>query len=296
MDKSKLRFAGAATPLTPVKAYGSIVPFRFTITNECPFPVFVERVKALVGYQRDLAVLTLPEPITATESGGVLVPGPGLAYSVRNGLLLPGQSFTFETEYRVVDREERLHLTLEAMTEERLVGAAWLPEGPNARRWVRAGRDSLEAFRAIDFPPFLALDPGRTRAVLTRHGFRLGEITIGGALANLPCPPAPFEPEFEKLKPDAWSFSRTLDGFVVRVRAGDYRLLKKTSSAPLPPVPFPLLDDLDRKAEGVEVRMVDGEVRTLTAPDLMSFLESLHRDGGRIRIASGSAAPYQVSK
>lgn len=184
-----LAFSAAATPLEPIGAYGQVVPFRFTVTNDGDAEVELARVDAYAGHRWEMAR--------------------GL------GPLLPTGSASFEIPYRVIDADEQLLLTL------RLPGS--------------------------------------------------GRVAEVGAVAKIPCPPAPFDPRFREVKKEGWTYSTALDGFVVRLSHRECQLRRENEVVPLPPLPFGLLTAVDVLG-AVRVRDERGRVDTVTAESLAAYL------------------------
>jgi hypothetical protein len=252
------------------------VPYEFTFTNGHPVPVFVERVEAKAGRRHQLASFVERPWLEVAEKDDVLTSAPGGRAEralARTGLLLPGQSMTIRIPYRVIAAKEWILFTMTPTTMDDLEDEVWLPDG-TGRRWVRATEDTLAEFGRREFGP--VEDGDLARAVLTLNMKVEREPTLAAASFPIDAPVAPFDPRWRPGENDAWTWSPTLNGYVLRVRGGAFRLQTKDDVLPLPMLPFEFLNEVEA-GKRPKVILYSGEVREIGAKDLRAFLDDVLR-------------------
>ncbi len=251
--------------------YGAVVPFRFTLRNPGTAPLFVQKVEALTGRRWTLASpLEIGEfallPRGDLSPGVFVLSGDGAPRRMvrHSGLLLPGQEVAYEVAYRVQSDEERFAVEVEAVDD------GGFPDGimfPSAKDGDLVLGD-VERYR--DIPA----EPGR-RAVLYDPGRRFGAFRALGAVTKIPSLPMPFEPWIRDLSVEAWTWCRALGGFVVRLSASTFMLVREDAQDPLPSLDFEFLVDLDTAPEGVTVSLATGEPFLVTSGNAYPFLRDL---------------------
>jgi hypothetical protein len=214
---------------------------------------------------------------------------------VLQGLLLPGQELTLVRSYRVLAAEDRILLTVTPMKEEDLVGEVYLPA--KGGEHALATKESLAAFGKESFPVLDAEDPGFTRAVLRDRVARLPEPVLAYDTARLPAPVAPFDPKWSRRRgdrPEAWAYSPSLGGYILRVRAGSYSFQTEEIVRPLPPVPFRLFEEIDGEEGETKLLRTSGDVTVLTKANVLDVLEEVLRARRQVTFSDApDRAPFE---
>jgi hypothetical protein len=288
------QFAVTATPLAEITGYGAVVPYEFTLTNGHALPVFVERIEAKAGRRHQLASFVARPWLKLTEKDDALGVDPGANAKrvlARSGLLLPGQSMTIRIPYRVIAAKEWILFTITPTTMDDLEDEAWLPDGSGSG-WIRATEESLAEFGGRAFEP---VEPGDlSRAVVTLNMKVSREPTLAAASFPIDAPIAPFDPKWRPGQNDAWSYSPTLGGYVLRVRGGIFRLQTEDDVLPLPLLPFDFLDEVEL-GRRPKVLLYSGEIREVGKDDLKAFLNEVLRQKREIAYSDEpEKAPYAV--
>jgi hypothetical protein len=233
-----------------------VIPVRFTIRNDGSIPCFVLRIEALSGRRWTIASFDS----TGTKDGITRV--------VRRGLLRPGEELSFTTPYRLIVEIEQVVLDLETVADPGALDPLF-------------GRDRLASL-----PP-----TPEDRGLAVPRDTRFGEFSQVGRTVKMPSLPMPFEPDLREMRREAWTYSLALRGFVVRVSAASYLLIREDSRSPLPPTDFGFFEDLDRSADGVPVLTPAGDVFTATRANVLPWLRDLILGGLRVVARSAETGP-----
>lgn len=266
-------FTVTAKPLGEAKSYGEVLRVEFTVRNGHDAAVYVDRIEATAGRRHEMTALSRREMAS--------IDGKKVRAFTHSGLLLPGQELTFVMPWRVIAGEDKLILTITPVDVDDVAGKAMRPDGKGG--WSVADEAALKT-------------QGK---VLYRKPPPRPEPILAGAILSLPAPVAPFDPKWSKNvrdRPEAWTFSPTLGGYVVRVRAGSYNLQREDEVVPLPPTPFTFFDDLDGAAPTVKLLRLSGDVVTVTTENVRQILQEILRAGRQISFSDDRARAHFEEK
>jgi hypothetical protein len=106
----------------------------------------------------------------------------------------------------------------------------------------------------------------------------------------------PFEPWIREMSVEAWTWCAALRGFVVRLSASTFMLVRQDAQDPLPGLDFDFLQDLDTAPEGVTVGLATGDPFLVTAGNAYPFLRDLLLAGLRLAAAPPGGPRWVVRR